>query len=636
MSLKVQLLAPVVALIAIGVGVSAAIGVSSWMGASTMDAATKTSLTADIAVEAALDAQDEARGLLDGVIQMTEIVPHAQIADGYKQIVDKLHGSIETLSSVATSEQAKQDIEAMRSALADWEAAAGVVLGLVQSDSVPTMELMARREGGLDTAIRRVVETTNVETQTASAQGLDHIRNVLLISGAIGTLLLLGAGVMSFIVISRVAGDLGSLIGIMRSLGSGEINVDVPTLARKDELGEMAQAVTKFRDALQEQARLEADQKLDERTRYLRAKMMSDFQSAFDECIKNLVEGRLDTRIAKQFDDPEILRIAENFNGLLDTIGTAIGRSGGVMTALAAMDLTQRVSGDFRGQFARLQSDANAVADRLADIIGQLRSTAGSIRVATGEILSGANDLSQRTNRQAEMTASATVAMSDLAKTVARTASEATRASQSAAAISNKAREGEAVIGAAKDAMDRISSSSGKISNIIGLIDDIAFQTNLLALNASVEAARAGEAGKGFSVVAVEVRRLAQSAAQASGEVKALVEGSSTEVQSGSKLVDQAAAHLGSMFEAIASNERAMLQIAGESSQQSTNIDDISVTIRELDEMTQHNSALVQETNASIEQTEQEAAQLDQLVDQFKLARAEPINSRRLRSAAAA
>jgi methyl-accepting chemotaxis protein len=174
-------------------------------------------------------------------------------------------------------------------------------------------------------------------------------------------------------------------------------------------------------------------------------------------------------------------------------------------------------------------------------------------------------------------------------------------------------------MGAANDAMGRITASSAKISNIIGLIDDIAFQTNLLALNASVEAARAGEAGKGFAVVAVEVRRLAQSAAEASSEVKALIEQSGAEVTSGSRLVADAAQKLNAMLEAARSSNELMSGIARDSREQASAIEEVTTAVRQMDEMTQHNAALVEEINAAIEQTESQASELDRIVDVFTL-----------------
>jgi methyl-accepting chemotaxis protein len=174
-------------------------------------------------------------------------------------------------------------------------------------------------------------------------------------------------------------------------------------------------------------------------------------------------------------------------------------------------------------------------------------------------------------------------------------------------------------MGEANAAMTRITTSSARVSDIIKMIDDIAFQTNLLALNASVEAARAGEAGNGFAVVAVEVRRLAQSAAGASSEVKALIEQSAREVDSGSKLVAQAAETLRDIREAVIENSEIMHTISAASQEQATAIAEVSAAVRQLDEMTQHNAALVEETNATIAQTDGQVTALDGIVASFRL-----------------
>ena len=210
--------------------------------------------------------------------------------------------------------------------------------------------------------------------------------------------------------------------------------------------------------------------------------------------------------------------------------------------------------------------------------------------------------------------------MEQLASTVQQNAQRAKDASGVAAGVTRTAEEGGQVMQHATEAMERITASSGKISNIIGLIDDIAFQTNLLALNASVEAARAGEAGKGFAVVAVEVRRLAQSAAKASSEIKGLIEQSGIEVRGGSKLVAEAASKLTAMLTAARTSNTLMEGIARDSQEQAASIDEVNAAVRTMDEMTQHNAALVQETNASLEQAEGQASELDRIVEVFTLA----------------
>ena len=288
-------------------------------------------------------------------------------------------------------------------------------------------------------------------------------------------------------------------------------------------------------------------------------------------------------------------------------------------SALADADLTKRMNGQYAGALARLKDDTNAVGDKLAEVVSQLRSTSRTLKTATGEILAGANDLSERTTKQAATIEETSAAMEQLASTVAQNATRAQEASVSAENVTNTAEAGGQVMLKATEAMERITASSGKISNIIGLIDDIAFQTNLLALNASVEAARAGEAGKGFAVVAVEVRRLAQSAAEASSEVKALIEQSGTEVAGGSKLVAEAASKLEAMLDGARRNHELLAGIARESREQAASIEEVNVAVRTLDEMTQHNAALVEETNAAIEQTEAQATELDRIVEVFRI-----------------
>jgi methyl-accepting chemotaxis protein len=203
---------------------------------------------------------------------------------------------------------------------------------------------------------------------------------------------------------------------------------------------------------------------------------------------------------------------------------------------------------------------------------------------------------------------------------VQQNAQRAKEATGVAAGVTRTAEDGGQVMQHATEAMERITTSSGKISNIIGLIDDIAFQTNLLALNASVEAARAGESGRGFAVVAVEVRRLAQSAAKASSDVKALVEQSSTEVKGGSKLVAEAATKLTAMLTAARTSNTLMEGIARDSQEQAASIEEVNAAVRTMDEMTQHNAALVEETNAALEQAEAQASELDRIVEVFTLA----------------
>ncbi|MBN9306271.1 MAG: chemotaxis protein [Devosia sp. 67-54] len=292
---------------------------------------------------------------------------------------------------------------------------------------------------------------------------------------------------------------------------------------------------------------------------------------------------------------------------------------GAHLSRLADGDLTAVIDDAFKGDLEKVRVAYNGTVATMRDIVRRLRTASSSLKTATGEILSGANDLADRTTKQAAAVEETSAALEQLSTTVGDNAARAASASAKAKAVSVTASEANGVMTEANDAMERISASSTKISNIIGLIDDIAFQTNLLALNASVEAARAGDAGKGFAVVAIEVRRLAQSAAGASSEVKALIEQSSGEVATGSRKVAEATQKVTAMLEGIHENGVLIEQITRATSEQSGAIVELTSAVKQVDEMTQHNAALVEETNAAIEQTEGQASELDRIVDTFVL-----------------
>ena len=474
-----------------------------------------------------------------------------------------------------------------------------------------------------------------VMTKDEAFASIAALRNTMLLVG--GCLLLLAAA-LGLLFSRSITAPLTRLTASMKALAEGDLEVEVKGAGRADEIGEMARTVEVFREsALKVNSLTDEERNASERRRIERTAMMQTLQQSFGQVVDAAVEGDFSKRVDAEFPDRELNIIAASINNLVATVDRGLGETGQVLSALAQTDLTHRVEGDYSGAFMQLKTDTNAVAEKLGEIVGRLKDTSRQLKTATGEILSGANDLSERTTKQAATIEETSAAMELLASTVMENARKARDASVVAAGVTRTAEQGGAVMLKATDAMGRITESSGKISSIIGVIDDIAFQTNLLALNASVEAARAGEAGKGFAVVAVEVRRLAQSAAQASSEVKSLIEQSATEVRTGSKLVDEAAGQLDAMLDAARSANEVMEGIARQSQDQAASIEEVGVAVRLMDEMTQHNAALVEETNAAIEQTEAQASELDRIVEVFRISdrdtgarlRAAPLQRRR-------
>ena len=426
-----------------------------------------------------------------------------------------------------------------------------------------------------------------------------------------------------------VSRRLKTLVGLTGELAAGKTDVAIPAQNVSDELTVMFDALERFRAALVEQVALQEterqrDAEADQR-RQAADRLTDDLQAT----MRAVLAGDLGRRVVAEYAQADLRQLAIEVNALLEAVDHGLNRTGQVLSALARADLTARVTGSFTGAFADLRDNTNAVAERLAEVMGNLQVTSSHLKTATGEILAGSNDLAQRTSRQAAMVEETTATVEELSTTVLANAGRAEEANRSVTAASRIALESGAAMDSATKAMEQISASSAKISNIIGLIDDIAFQTNLLALNASVEAARAGEAGKGFAVVAVEVRRLAQSAAEASADIKQLIDISVGEVRSGTQMVLQIGERIAALNSSVTESAALIGEIAAASRQQAAAIDNVNAAVRQMDEITQHNAALVEQTNAAIEQTEQQADALDSIVAVFTIEEGQRTRARR-------
>ncbi|MCZ8393586.1 methyl-accepting chemotaxis protein [Achromobacter xylosoxidans] len=290
-----------------------------------------------------------------------------------------------------------------------------------------------------------------------------------------------------------------------------------------------------------------------------------------------------------------------------------------VAETVARGDLGQPINANTRDETGRLLRALHDMQDKLAGAVRTIRAGSETISSAAGQIAAGNTDLSSRTEEQAASLEETAASMEELASTVKQNADNARQANQLAASASEVAQRGGAVVSAVVSTMGDISASSRKISEIVSVIDGIAFQTNILALNAAVEAARAGEQGKGFAVVAGEVRSLAQRSAQAAREVKALIEASVSKVAEGAGQAENAGT---TMQEVVASVKRVtdiMGEIAAASQEQASGIEQVNRAVSQMDEATQQNAALVEEAAAAAGSMQDQAHALVRAVGVFRL-----------------
>jgi methyl-accepting chemotaxis protein len=380
-----------------------------------------------------------------------------------------------------------------------------------------------------------------------------------------------------------VVSPLVELTRVITRTSAGDLDAEVPSGHRKDEIGQMARAVLVFRDAAVEKAQIE--------NASAEARRQAD-----DERLKNET-ARADA--------------ARQVAHVVDTLGAGLEK-------LARGDLMFRLDGDVSEEYRKVQADFNAAVGQLQQTIRDIALTSAEVSNAASEISASTSDLSQRTEEQAASLEQTSASMEEISVTVKNNAENALRANEFAKGARNVADRGGEVVSQAVTAMAQIEESSGRISEIISVIDEIARQTNLLALNAAVEAARAGEAGRGFAVVASEVRSLAQRSSQAANDIKSLISSSGVRVQDGVNLVNQTGAALSEIVEAIRRVADIVSDIASASSEQATGIDQINRTLAQMDEMTQQNSALVEQNAATAKTLEDQQSAMSERLRFFR------------------
>lgn len=329
--------------------------------------------------------------------------------------------------------------------------------------------------------------------------------------------------------------------------------------------------------------------------------------------------GRLDERVDAARFSGVTRDMLEGVNSLLDAVVAPMKESLDALNALANGDLTGRVRCASEGHHERMRNGINHSMDRLAEMVSQIRITAGSLAQGAGDITVGNQDLTQRMAQQASSLEKTAASMEEMTATVRQTADNSKKANELSLQCREVAEQGGCVVQTAVASMSEINKASSKISDIIGVIDEIAFQTNLLALNAAVEAARAGEQGRGFAVVAAEVRNLAQRSAEAAKEIKNLIQDSVQKVEEGSRLVNQSGASLDEIVQSVKHVVEIIAEITAASQEQSIGIEQVNEAVGQLDQITQQNAALVEETAAASRSMSRQSQELKVLVEQFKL-----------------
>ncbi|MBB3656061.1 methyl-accepting chemotaxis protein [Rhizobium sp. BK650] len=426
-----------------------------------------------------------------------------------------------------------------------------------------------------------------------------------------------GVGMGFYIGTSHLSRPIKKVTHAIKEVANGNFQAEVPFAGRKDEIGEMAAAVAVFKENGLVIQRMNAQEAA------MRAKS-DDLQSSMSVVVAAAAAGDFSHRIDKDYEDESLNQFAGNINRLLSSVDTGVNETRRVLASLAEGDLTQTMRGQFQGAFAELQSNVNSTFVTLQTTMREVRETTEAINGNTNELRNASDDLSKRTEQQAAALEETSAALDEITAVVLNSTERAQEATVMVSEAKENAGRSGVVVRNAVDAMGRIEQASREISQIINVIDEIAFQTNLLALNAGVEAARAGEAGKGFAVVAQEVRELAQRSATAAKDIKALITKSGDEVQVGVKLVQATGEALSEIETRVIAINDHIHSIATAAKEQSTGLKEVNTAVNQMDQVTQQNAAMVEETSAATHKLSAEADGLLRLISRFKVSNEAP------------
>lgn len=619
MSIRLQFLLPMFLTIIGGLGLAGHIGWQSLDGQAHVEKVVSSAMEARELSSQIVGQFQDASAVVDGVLEMTNFISAETVKKNFDIADEAAQATLAKFSATSLSPDVTAAATELSSRYEAWRKDARVVLGLDKSAEVPTQELLGRGQQ----SVRKQIELIDGLVSTAASEAVAQagaslqasLRSELTYS-AIGAVV----GILVLLIITqRIVGPISRITRIMGELSGGEMNVKVPARRGAKEIKAMIDALAVFKDNAIAREELESSTRSQNSDLSALTSEAALLQLQMAEAVERATNGDFSGRITGPFSRRENLALASGLNALVESFEGGIDETSRVLSSLAAADLTVRFEGQHKGAFAKLQHDANSVTEHLSGVISRLSAACQSVSVASDEIQSGTQQLSNRFSTQAATVQQTNATTESVASTVSQNAKRAGETSSVVRQTSVIAGTGSEVMQGAQTAMGQITDSASKISDIIGVIEDIAFQTNLLALNAGVEAARAGESGKGFAVVATEVRALAQKTAQASNEVKALIQKSSVEVRQGADLVRQATEQFSHIVGSITSISALSNEIASDSTSQSENLHQLTAAMRSLDQLITDNMHLVSNLTHSSDETSREMRTLREIVSLFRL-----------------
>ena len=503
-----------------------------------------------------------------------------------KAMLDDIEGNLAVVKERVKGPGVAGALDAATRAVAAWhEAMLSLLVGKAGGEvSIATPQALERQSTAVSAAFDDLAEQVAANGYEMRSQAEQTIRSTgLALMIAVAFTVVLGLS-LSFFTARVITRPMKALSSAMRELASGNKEIAIPGLERTDDYAPMAAAVQAFKEAAISKGQLEdAAAETHENTEH----RLREIEGAYREAGKSQAL-------------------------VLDALADALER-------LAQRDLTTRIELPVSAAYQKLKDDFNAALEQLEQALENVSTATLAIKSRTQEVAGSSNDLSRRTEQQAASLEETSAALDDITETLKKTAEGSTHAHRVVSAATSDAEQGRNVVQQAVEAMSGIEKSSQKIGQIIGVIDEIAFQTNLLALNAGVEAARAGEAGRGFAVVASEVRALAQRSADAAKEIKTLISASKDEVGHGVDLVAQTGDALERIQSQVAEMNGAVSRIAANSNDQSTRINELNAAVRQMDQATQMNAAVAEESTAASMALAEETEQLSALVGSFRL-----------------